>query len=133
LCASAIVFVASEILSKYIECKSFRIPPANFEKPDSLSTINYIGTSLFGSFRVAGWSGVSYVFLTLFLPIIPIGCYRVRKGMTTSVSRKKQETAYTIFGSEESSGLEILYIYLRYYSIAAFVGGVLGVIAGCSA
>lgn len=88
---------------------------------------NGIGLTLYGDcmrYDPQTQSEVKYVFLIFFyLPILPLGCYRVQETGYASQSYKRSCTSYKIFGSERWRILEVICIYLR------FLTGILLVIA----
>lgn len=125
LSTAGFIFFLSRLLYDYLMNKNFHVRPANDIVPPSLGTVNSIGITCMGIFRDIGETHVSYFFVSLLVPIIPIGCYRVKEGITTSGKDgafRKVTTPYKIYGSEKWNGLEILQIYLYTYSIAAFIG-----------
>lgn len=122
LSIASLVFSLSQVLYVYLDNRGFKVRAANGESPGSLGTTNGIGLSLQGSFRGVGMTYVAYQFLCFFIPLIPVGCYRVSMGGTTS-GYKKTTTSYRIYGSESWSGLEILQVYMSYYSIMTLIFG----------
>lgn len=106
-------FIPSK-LKKSIE-KDFsvnpRILPPDNKAPLTLFRINFImGAKLFGKFRYKQVEGVltcvSYYFIFVYVPLIPIMCYRViDEGLDT----------FRILGSDKMRGKELLCIYMQYY------------------
>ena len=80
-----------------------------------LFTLNGIGTTLKGHYRKAEETYVAYEFFCLFfLPVIPIGCYRVKDG---------EDDSYLVFGSTEWHMGEVLLVYLKWWIlIIVFLG-----------
>ena len=118
---SALVFSLSQVLYEYLLNKGFDTRAANDATPPPLGTWNAIGITCLGKYRILGETQVSYVFLSLLFPIIPIGCYRVTEGLSTTPHRDgpawKSSTQYKIYGSEKWNLLEVLHVYLSSYSI----------------
>ena len=118
---TTLVFFLSNVLYRCLLNKGFDAKAANNETPPPLGTWNAIGITCLGKYRVFGNTQVSYVFLSLFFPIIPIGCYRVTESLSTTPHRDgpawKSSTRYKIFGSEKWNLLEVLHVYLSSYSI----------------
>lgn len=91
-----------------------------------LSTINTIGFNLYGDFRTdINGSSVKYLFICLFFPLFPIGCYRARqespmKYMGRQGVAQVRETKYKIFGTEKWNIVEVLLIYI--VTIAIVIG-----------
>ena len=132
LSASGILYLMSKLLHHYLSGKDFYSRPANQKSPSYLETNYGIGVSLSGDFfnlRCFHGSIVTYQCITFFyLPILPIGCYRVYRGKTTSVGPRKSTTSYKIYGSEKWIFLELLFLYLHHWSLAAFICSFLGTI-----
>lgn len=110
------------VLSCYNSNQGYYVKPLDNKTPfvgsdnknNKMGTYNNFGTLFIGDFRQVASTHVSYFFVSFFLPIFPIGCYRVTKGATTGTSRR-QTTQYKIHGSEKWKFLEVLGIYLIYY------------------
>lgn len=120
LSISGLLFFISAIIQAHLIRKGFDVMPANNKAPTAMNTFNGIGAIAFGCFRKIGMTHVSYVFLTLLVPLIPIGCYRVEKGEKESHKEgaiRKETTPYKIYGSERWNWMEVLYVYLFSYSI----------------
>ena len=89
----------------------------------SISSINNIGLSFFGDYRmdIANGSTVKYLFFCIFIPLIPVGCYRALRGMSENLGRQGagsvNRTQYTIYGTEKWNFVEVLIIYLTTISI----------------
>ena len=122
---SGLVLFISFVLYAFLMSKSFKVSPANNDPFPELSTWNTIGTTIHGSFREVGGTHVSYVFLSLFFPLIPIGCYRVKEGPSISPHRDgaawKSSTSYSVYGSEKWNFWEVLHVYLCSWSIDVLV------------
>ena len=96
--------------------------PANF---NLLGTINGIGASFYGSFRVDDVSEVKYIFICFIgMPVIPISCRRVKEWGSSGVM-PIYKTTYKIYSKERWSVLEILQVYLRYWGGASSIASVL--------
>lgn len=81
--------------------------PPDGDEPSSLIRVNGCGTSMSGSFRSFQIDGVtttvSYRFLyVLFLPLIPLKCYRV----------VKEGGTYRFLGSDTMNWKELLCVYM---------------------
>ena len=94
-------------------------PIYNGEKPtSSFETWNGIGTILLGpGFRKDSLndSEVKYAFLSILIPLIPIGCYRVTEISTDSFGGgyiQENTTKYKIYGSERWRIHEVILIYV---------------------
>lgn len=121
---SGILLFVSQLVNALLKTKDFPVQAANGEKPDSLSTLNGIGYSLIGGFRTVEDTHVSYVFLCLFIPLFPVGCYRVKEGNFKSFRDgvyRKTTTDVQCMGSEKWRILEIIQVYLSSYSIMAII------------
>ena len=95
-----------------------------------LSTFNTIGCNLYGDFRMDfNGSSVKYLFFCILIPLIPIGCYRAKKGNTVYLGKqgaaRVNETKYTIYGTEKWNAVEVISIYLFVTSI------IIGIILIC--
>jgi hypothetical protein len=92
-------------------------PLENFE------TTNAVGISLFGDgFRVDPKNGseVKYSFFTFIIPLIPVGCYRLKEVDNTSFGGgyiQESKTKLIIYGTERWRIIEILYLYLSFIII----------------
>lgn len=99
------------LLDKGVEC----IPRFNGKKSDiTLGTGNGIGLTLMGEFRSDFMSGsvVKYQFFCIFyVPIIPVGCYRVKQKGFFQKNWKKSTTTWIVYGTEKWRLIEILIIY----------------------
>ena len=83
-----------------------------------LGTGNGIGLHFLGDYRhdyiSDGSTNVSYYFFVFFfLPIIPLGCYRIQEGSTYSPSHHRSTTRYKIYGTEKWKFTEVVTIYLK--------------------
>jgi hypothetical protein len=132
LSVSGILYIMSKWLYHYLSGRDFFSRPANQNSPNYLETNYGIGISLSGDFfdlRCFYGSTVTYQCITFFyLPILPIGCYRVNRGKTTSVGPRRSTTSYKVYGSEKWIFLELLFLYLHHWSLAAFICSFLGTI-----
>lgn len=118
---------ASRMLGKR---KAENLPPIYNGKNANISmgTINGFGKTLCGNlfdfrshmsspsdyrFHSLVSSNVKYLFFTIFfIPVIPLGCYRVDTGVYhQQVSRKRQVTSYRIYGTEKWVFWEVISIY----------------------
>jgi len=115
-------FLGHCLLSKYNDLRPYEPAIPNGDSPGSLGTMNGIGTSLYGYFRPDGLSYVTYEFLCFFIPLIPVGCYRVEQGMTTQ-GYKKTSTSYRFYGSEKWRFTEVINIYLTAFGVIAMIIG----------
>lgn len=93
-------------LKKEIESEFARHPkilPPDGKKAFSLTTVNFIGATMFGDFRHYDIEGedtfVSYYYFTVIIPLIPLKWYRVVK--------KEGDRNYFI-SSDEMRGKEVL-------------------------
>lgn len=88
----------------------------------TLGTINWIGFTFLGCYRYYSGTFVTYRFLSFVLPIIPLGCYRV-KDVTEQESSSPYEDSkyYQIFGKESWRFWEVLHIYIQRYASMALV------------
>lgn len=105
---------------KFIESR-LKEPYKRFEKCDPiLGTGNGIGLVLMNSHaRYDDYTDTTvwYLYISLFIPILPIGCYRAKE-----IGSKGKTTRYKIYGHEKWRFFEILSIYLSAYSfIAGFI------------
>lgn len=88
----------------------------------NLFTLNGIGNRLMGKFRVYNDTYATYSMLTIFfLPILPVGCYRVEDVIDDNVALF--ESKYKIYGKTNSIFWEILHIYLSWYGWIALTIG----------
>lgn len=95
----------------------------------TISSINGIGRQLIGCYRYSFDSYVSYLFFTvLFIPIFPIGCYRVNKLGTTYPSYKKTVTKYQFLGKTTSKKNEIADCYLSILTIYGIVASIIWIL-----
>lgn len=90
----------------------------------TLMQVNGTGLGFIGEYRFDNGTHATYHFLTFFnFPIIPFGCYRVKTGQFTRISRKRSTQGYTIYGTERWKFSEVLRIYvLSTVALAIFVG-----------
>jgi len=87
-----------------------------------LITFNTFGLDKFGEFRKNGNTFVTYqCFTFFFLPIFPFGCYRIEVF---------DDDQYKVYGSVKISLLEILSIYLNYYTWFFII--ILAILGVCS-
>ena len=117
---SALFLFISHVVYSIILNKDFYVRPANGESPSLFNIWNSVGVIYLGDYRKVGNTHVSYVFFSIIFPLIPIGCYRVTEGGTTSYRKgatKVRSTSYKIYGSEKWSKLEILHVYLSSWSV----------------
>lgn len=79
----------------------------------NLNTLNGWGTRLKGHYREAESTYVAYEFFCAFwLPIIPIGCYRVKDD---------GEDSYLVYGSTEWHASEVLMEYIKWWGLGIAV------------
>lgn len=96
------------------------------DETPTMSTIDGIGRQLIGCYRYSFDSYVSYLFFTfLFIPIFPIGCYRVTKLGTTYPSYKRTITKFQFLGKAISKKNEIADCYLSILSIYGIVASII--------
>jgi hypothetical protein len=86
------------------------------------------GNVLFGRFnRAPDWPSVSYSFLAImYIPLIPTGCYDINgsgKNRLDLIGEAEYST-----NKYEWSFLEVLYIYVKCWSVAVMVFTVLNVL-----
>jgi len=133
LCGSGIVMCISRIIRKYIERHPGQSIPANGSSPLFLGTGNGIGILMVGDFERQPIDGHSvtanYTFLSLFLPILPLGCYNASWEGTSRKSHKETTTTYSVSGSQPWRFIEIVQIYCWWYSFVGMAIGLIGVIA----
>lgn len=98
-------------LTKEIEAEFARHPkilPPDGKKPVSLTTVNFIGVTMFGDFRHYDIDGedsyVSYYCFAVIIPLIPLNCYRVVQ---------KGGNRYYFISSDEMRGKEVICVYLN--------------------
>lgn len=85
-----------------------------------LGTINWIGFTFLGCYRCFSGTFVTYRFISFILPIVPIGCYRV-KDVTEQESKSLGNTKYyQIYGKEPWRFWEVFHIYVLKYAGMAF-------------
>lgn len=73
-----------------------------------IMTFNSIGLDKFGKFRKNGNTFVTYqCFTFFFLPIFPFGAYRIEE---------LEGEQYRVYGSVKTSMLEVMSVYLSYYT-----------------
>lgn len=130
---SLLVMCISMVISNYIDDN-----PGESRKPDGksplfLGTGNGIGARMVGDFYRKPIDGhlvnVNYVFISILVPIIPVGCYDASMTSYSSKSHKKSTTTYAISGSQPWRFIEILQIYCWWYSFFGIAIGIIGVIA----
>lgn len=97
----------------------------------ALGTGNGLGISLFEGGRYDEKTGadVYYQFITILLPIFPIGCYIAKKTGYHRQNHKKATTSYQIYGTAKWNGWELLFIYLFWYCFAGGTISVIGIIS----
>lgn len=111
--ATYILFLVSRLLFAIIENRSFYIRPANHKSPLLLGIGNAIGFTLVGNYREVGDTVVAYHYFTIIVPLIPLGCYRVKRGKTTRHIGRGYTTPYIIYGSERWNWLEVVHIIIK--------------------
>lgn len=122
------IVIYRKYLSKRLQKCSKKYPPRyNGKNTDLLlGSGNGIGFTLLGDdFRYHNGSCVNYHFFTfLYIPIIPIGCYRVSEGARYSSSHKHETVNYCIYGTERWSFLEVIHCYLQRLSVFMILIGI---------
>lgn len=130
---SGIVMCLSRIIRKYIERHPGPSISANGRSPLFLGTGNGIGVLMVGDFERQPIDGHSvtanYTFLSLFLPILPLGCYNASMSGFSRKSHKQSTTTYSVSGSQPWRLIEIIQIYCWWYSFIGLAIGIIGVIA----
>ena len=87
-----------------------------------LNMVNGIGTTLKGHYREAEGTYVAYEFFCLFfLPLIPMGCYRVKDA---------EGDSYLVYGSTEWHLGEVLWEYLKWWGGGIILIFVIGWLKG---
>jgi hypothetical protein len=92
-----------------------REPDGKLPKSGKLSDTNGVGTFFIGKFRELNGTYVTYYFFNIFLPVIPLGCYRVTK----------TDKGYGVTGSEKWNFFEVMYLYISGWCILIIGLGVL--------
>lgn len=97
-----------------------------------LGTLGSIGFALLGDSRHYYALGgkdtyVAYRFLCIIVPIIPLGCYRVSEGRPSPLKYGGTSVPYVIYGKDSWRFWEVLSIYISWYSVVAFIFGLLGI------
>lgn len=96
----------------------------------TLRQVNGTGLGFIGEYRFDNGTHATYHFLTFFnFPIIPFGCYRVKTGQFTRISRKRSTQGYTIYGTERWKLSEVIRIYLGAIVVLAIFFGVISLIS----
>lgn len=102
-----------------------KYPYTKYEKCNPLlGTGNGIGFVLLNSTGRYDYNSNStawYLFFSIIIPIIPIGCYRA-----SEVGRKGNSTQYKIYGHEKWKFWEVVSIYLGTYT---WIAGIIFIIA----
>lgn len=109
---AAFMMIAAIWMKFKLDNKPFQIREPNGVKPGTLKTVMFIGHSLRGNFRKYKGTHVAYSFFVFGIPLFPTGCYRVKLVRAKRTSSTSYKEEWMIYGSEKSSGLELLYIYL---------------------
>lgn len=124
LYASYALFLIGFILIPALENRDFHVRPANSKSPVMLGIGNGIGFTFFGDYREVGDTAVSYYCFCIIGPLIPLGCYRVRRGETKRrFGQSGYSTSYQIYGSEKWNFLEIInLISFSFASISLIIG-----------
>lgn len=121
---TGLLFFISQLLSSFLLNTDYYVRPANGKSPSLLSIWNSVGAVCLGNYRDVGNTHVSYGFLSIILPLIPIGCYRVAEGETTTHregAARVSSTPYITYGSEKWNTLEILHVYLSSWNTKVLV------------
>ena len=115
-CFLFINFVIKPILERITK----KNPPLyNGEKPDTdFESWNGIGIILLGEFRKdqQNDSIVKYSFFSLFVPLIPLQCYRVKEVYNESFGGgyiQEHKSKYKIYGTEKWNFWEVCLTYLN--------------------
>lgn len=134
------VLAFSIFLRKRLEKIPRKYKKRDGKSPDLLGTFFGFGLSMLGDFdridstdKMGLRRNVKYEFLTFFyMPIIPVACYEsflVNRGMS---HREGAETVrniqYHFSGSQKWNFLEIIDVYLWYWSIAGILFGIIAII-----
>ena len=116
-CGATMLIISILLKSKCDNQPACFVEP-NGLKPEFLGTFMRIGQNLLGAykFRKIEDTWVSYTFFIFIIPLFPTGCYRVKKLGSTF-----NQIEWAIYGSEKSSALEILSIYLGLYGLLILI------------
>lgn len=93
-------------------------PLYNLEQPDvTFETWNGIGVSLWGHYRYDDVyeTVVKYAFFCIIIPIMPVGCYRLKETGHNSYGGgyiQERSTKYSIYGTEKWLISEVILTYL---------------------
>lgn len=130
ICATMFVVNRYYIMSK-LSFTTLREADVKYQKTDPiLGTGNGLGISFYKSERCDFKTGatVYYQFITIFLPLIPIGCYLAKEIGYHKENHKKATTSYAIYGVAKWNVWEILSIYLWWYPIFGGIVSIIGII-----
>lgn len=96
-----------------------------------LGTFCRVGFILLGNYRDVSGTQVAYRFVSVIIPIIPIGCYRIKRSdegfMTTSMGMGNYTVS--IYGKESWRFWEVVHAYIQWYASATIVMSILYLIA----
>ena len=105
---SVIFWILPERLKRDIEVEFARHPkimPPDGKSAKMLTSVNFVGMTLFGDFRHYEVDGedtfVTYHCFRILIPVFPVKCYRVIK----------KKSGYYFVGSEQMKGKELLCVY----------------------
>lgn len=104
------------IIKKYlVDVKSLKVD--YYQKKEYnliLGTFNGFGLTFLGCFGDDGISYRTYYFFTaLFLPVIPLGCYRISEGAYFAKNHKYSTQSYKVYCNDRWRIFEIIDLYLK--------------------